>query len=348
MSTNSKNTVGNVITKIAAVAVIAGVLVYLTIYLLHGNEYAETNDAQIEAFINPVSARAGGYIQQVRFNEHQMVRKGDTLVILEDLEYQAKLEEAEATLEDAKAQLGVLSASIGTAETGVLVNQDQVNSAKARLTQQRQDMVRYQNLIKEEAATGQELEQITARHDVAESEYSGAQNNLKSGYAKIRELQSRRALITADIKKKTAQLTFARLNLGYTVIRAPYDGQVGRKTIMEGQQIQPGQPLVSIVNEKEKWVTANFKETQLSHLHIGQEVFIAVDGLEGSTYHGKVEAISPSTGAKFSLLPPDNSTGNFVKVVQRVPVKIRLTDGNLDLLRVGMSVVVSAKKDVKI
>jgi len=345
MSNQSKNSVGNIVTKTAAVLIIAGALVYLTMYLLRSNDYAETNDAQIEAYINPVSARAGGYIQQVLFNEHQMVKKGDTLVILDDQEYRAKLEEAEATLEDAKAQLNVLSAGIGTAQTGILVNKDQVNSAKARLTQQRQDMVRYQNLIKEEAATGQELEQITARHDVAESEFSGAQNNLKSGYAKVTELQSRRALILADIKKKTAQLTFAKLNLGYTVIRAPYDGQVGRKTILEGQQIQPGQPLVSIVNEKEKWVTANFKETQLNHLYIGQEVSIAVDGLEGKFYYGKIDAISPGTGSKFSLLPPDNSTGNFVKVVQRVPVKIRLTNGNMNLLRAGMSVTVWAKKN---
>lgn len=335
---------GDIITKAVVIILIAGVLFFLSTYFLHTKEFAETNDAQIEAFINPVSARAGGYIQRVLFNEHQLVKKGDTLVVLDDQEYRAKLLEAEATLEDAQAQLIVLSAGIRAAQTGVLVNKDQIGAASARLIQQRQDMIRYQNLIKEEAATGQELEQITARHDVAASEFSGAENNLKSTYARIDELQSRRALILADIKKKTAQLTFARLNLGYTIVRAPYDGQVGRKTIMEGQQIQPGQPLVSIVNEKEKWVTANFKETQLGYLYIGQQVSIEVDGLDGKLYYGQIEAISPGTGSKFSLLPPDNSTGNFVKVVQRVPVKIKLIKGDMDLLRAGMSVIVSVKK----
>lgn len=344
MTTSPKNSIGRFITKGTAVILIIVVLSYISGYMIRSSEFTETNDAQVEAYINPVSARAGGYIRRVFYSEHQQVRQGDTLLILDDREYRAKLLEAEATLEDAEAQLTVLSAGIQAAQIGALVNKHQIRGASARLTQQRKDLARYMNLIDEEAVTGQELEQITARHDVAASEFSGAEENLKSTYARIAELESRRALILADIKKKKAQLTFARINLGYTVIRAPYDGQVGRKTIIEGQQIQPGQPLVSIVNKKEKWVTANFKETQLGQLYIGQNVFIAVDGLDGRRYSGKVEAISPGTGSKFSLLPPDNSTGNFVKVVQRVPVKIKLTEGDMDLLRAGMSVIVSAQK----
>ncbi|SDD53546.1 membrane fusion protein, multidrug efflux system [Dyadobacter soli] len=344
MTTSSKSPIGRLLTNGAALLLILAILSYTSDYMIRSNEFAETNDAQVEAYINPISARAGGYIQRVLYTEHQQVKKGDTLIVIDDREYRAKLLEAEATLEDAEAQLTVLSAGIQAAHIGALVNRHQIRGANARLTQQRKDLARYQNLIDEEAVTGQELEQITARHDVAASEFSSAEENLKSTYARIAELESRRALILADIKKKQAQLTFARINLGYTVITAPYDGQVGRKTIIEGQQIQPGQPLVSIVNKKEKWVTANFKETQLGHLYIGQDVSIAVDGLNGKRYYGQVEAISPSTGSKFSLLPPDNSTGNFVKVVQRIPVKIKLTRGDVDLLRAGMSVIVSAQK----
>ncbi|SEJ59920.1 membrane fusion protein, multidrug efflux system [Dyadobacter sp. SG02] len=344
MTTSSKKPIGRLLTNGTAAILIIALLSYTSDYFIRSNEFAETNDAQVEAYINPVSARAGGYIQRVLFSEHQQVKKGDTLVILDDREYRAKLLEAEATLEDAEAQLHVLSAGIQAAQIGALVNKHQIRGANARLTQQRKDLARYLNLIDEEAVTGQELEQITARHDVAASDFNSAEDNLKSTYARIAELESRRALILADIKKKKAQLTFAKINLGYTVIRAPYDGQVGRKTILEGQQIQPGQPLVSIVNKKEKWVTANFKETQLDHLYVGQYVSIAVDGLGGREYAGKVEAISAGTGSKFSLLPPDNSTGNFVKVVQRVPVKIKLTEGDMDLLRAGMSVIVSAQK----
>lgn len=344
MTTSPKNSIGRLVTKGTAGISIIAILSYTSDYIIRSNEFTETNDAQVEAYINPVSARAGGYIQRVFYSEHQQVKKGDTLLTLDDREYRAKLLEAEATLEDAEAQLTVLSAGIQAAQIGALVNKHQIRGANARLTQQRKDLARYLNLIDEEAVTGQELEQITARHDVAASEFSSAEDNLKSTYARIAELESRRVLILADIKKKKAQLTFAKINLGYTVIRAPYDGQVGRKTIIEGQQIQPGQPLVSIVNKKEKWVTANFKETQLGQLYVGQNVSISVDGLDGRRYSGKVEAISPGTGSKFSLLPPDNSTGNFVKVVQRIPVKIKLTAGDMDLLRAGMSVIVSAHK----
>jgi membrane fusion protein (multidrug efflux system) len=163
-------------------------------------------------------------------------------------------------------------------------------------------------------------------------------------HAKITELQSRKPLLAADLKRKTAQLELARINLAYTVIVAPYAGRLGRKTILEGQQIQPGQPLVSIVNEKDKWVTANFKETQINGMYVGQAVDISVDAIDGKVYKGEIEAISASTGAKFSLLPPDNATGNFVKIVQRVPVKIRFIDTDITAIKAGMNVLVSVKK----
>lgn len=332
-----------VITLIAALLIIAGA-VYFFRYWLYSAHYEETNDAQIESYINPVSARAGGYIQRVCFDEHQLVKQGDTLVILDDREYHAQLEVAEAAIEDARAQLTVLTAGIHSAETSTLINQDQIKGAEARYVQQQQDIRRYTNLVKEEAATGADLEQVQARYDVAESDYSAARNGLKTNEARIAELKTHFALLQADIKRKQAALALAQLNLSYTIIRAPYPGRLGRKTILEGQQIQPGQPLVSIINEGKKWITANYKETQVAGMYVGQPVEIRVDAVNGKVFKGKIMAIAGSTGSRFSLLPPDNSTGNFVKIIQRVPVKIAFTGETGDHFIPGMNVTVAVKK----
>jgi membrane fusion protein (multidrug efflux system) len=323
------------ITVIAVVLILTG-LVYFFQYWKYSEHYEETNDAQVESYINPVSARAGGYIQ--------LVKQGDTLVMLDDREYRAQLEAAEATIEDARAQLTVLTAGIRSAETGTSVNQDQIKGAQARFVQQQQDIRRYTNLVKEEAATGADLEQVKARYDVAESDYSAAKNGLRTNEARIAELKTHFALLQADIKRKQAALELARLNLSYTIIRAPYSGRLGRKNILEGQQIQPGQPLVSIINEKEKWITANYKETQVAGMYVGQPVEIRVDAIDGKVFKGRIMAIAGSTGSRFSLLPPDNSTGNFVKIIQRVPIKIEFADEQVSNVVAGMNVTVAVKK----
>ena len=343
-ATKKKPTIINTAVTILGVIVLIIAGIYFGKIYLYNGKVEETNDAQVEAYINPVSARAAGYIQHILFEENQWVHQGDTLVMLDDREYRNKVEEAEATVEDAKAQLIVLAAGISSAETGTTVNKDQISSAQARLWQQQQDIRRYENLVKEEAATGQEYEQVKARYDVAVSEYSAAGNTLKTSYTKIDELKSRRALLIADLKRKMTQLEFARINLSYTVITAPYGGRLARKTIQEGQQIQAGQPLVSIVSEKNKWIIANFKETQVYALRPGKEVEIELDAIPGKTFKGHVESLSPGTGSKFSLLPPDNATGNFVKIVQRVPVKLLFNDTSLSDVRIGMNALVTVKK----
>jgi membrane fusion protein (multidrug efflux system) len=341
---NYKTHPGNIVITIIAIAVIVAGVAYFFQYWRYSEHYEETNDAQVESYINPVSARAGGYIQEVHFNEHQLVKQGDTLVRLDDREYRAQLQVAEAAMDDAHAQLTVLTAAIHSAESGTDVNQDQINGARARFVQQEQDIKRYTNLLKEEAATGADLEQVKAHYDVAESDYSAAKNSLKTTRARIAELKTHFALLQADIKRKQAALELAKLNLSYTIIRAPYPGRLGRKNILEGQQIQPGQPLVSIINEGEKWITANYKETQVADMYVGQPVEIRIDALNGKVFKGKVKAIAGSTGSRFSLLPPDNSTGNFVKIIQRVPVKIEFTGEQVDNVIPGMNVTVAVKK----
>lgn len=344
MKQNHHHHPGNTIIKIAAVFLIITGAFYLYHYLQQNKNYEETNDAQVESYINPVSARAGGYIQKVLFNEHQPVKQGDTLIILDNSEYLAQLESAEAGFEDAKAQLTVLSATIHSAESGTQINRDQIKGARAKYVQQQHDIKRYENLVHEDAATGAELDLVKSHYDVSESDYNAAQNGLKTNQAKIAELKTHFIVLQADIKRKEAALKLARLNLSYTLIKAPYSGRLGRKTIQEGQQIQPGQPLVSIINEKEKWITANYKETQVENMYIGQPAEIKVDAINGKIFKGKIVAVAGSTGARFSLLPADNSTGNFVKIIQRVPVKIEFSDKNTDKIVAGMNVTVSVRK----
>ncbi|MET3881154.1 HlyD family secretion protein [Niastella sp. OAS944] len=334
METKKKKSTGfmNKLTVWVAVLVVFVALAYLFKYLIDAGDYEETNDAQVESFINPVSARAGGFIKDVLFNEHQKINRGDTLVVLDDREYIQKVKEAESLLEDTKAQQVILEAGIRSAQTSTLVNQDQINAAQARLWQQEQDVKRFKNLLNNEAVTLADYELVQTKYDVSKSDYSAALNSLKTGNSKVLELQARYNSLFAARKRAEALLELAKLNLSYTVITSPYSGFTGRKNILEGQQVQAGQPLVSVVNTNDKWVIANFKETQVSGMYIGQPVQIEADAIAGKIFHGKIEAISASTGSKFSLLPADNSTGNFVKIVQRVPVKIVFGEHSVDEL----------------
>jgi len=334
----------NRLTKGVAIVVVGIALFYFARYLLHAGSYEDTNDAQVESYINPVSARAGGFIREVLFDEHQRIEQGDTLVILDNREYIQKVKEAESVLEDTRAQQQILAASIISAQTSTLVNRDLINSAKARLWQQEQDVSRYRNLLKEEAVTLSDFEQVQTKYDVSKSDYSAAINSLKTGDSRVRELQSRYNSLFAARKRAEALLDLARLNLGYTVITSPYSGYTTRKTILEGQQVQAGQPLVSVVNTDDKWVIANFKETQVHGMYVGQPVVIEADAIPGKSFQGKIEAISASTGSKISLLPADNSTGNFVKIIQRVPVKIVFNEQDVEELKAGMNVKITVKK----
>jgi membrane fusion protein (multidrug efflux system) len=344
---NIKTDLLNKLIKGIAVLIVVIALFYFVQYLEYAGNYEDTNDAQVESFINPVSARAGGFIKAVLFDEHQRIKQGDTLVILDNREYVQKVKEAESVLEDTKGQLEILDASIKSAKTSTLVNRDLINSAKARLWQQEQDVKRFRNLLNDEAVTLSDFEQVQTKYEVSKSDYSAAINSLKTGDSKVRELQVRYSSLFAARKRAEALLDLARLNLSYTVITSPYSGYTGRKTILEGQQVQAGQPLVSVVNTNDKWVIANFKETQVHGMYIGQPVTIEADAIPGKTFQGKIDAISASTGSKFSLLPADNSTGNFVKIIQRVPVKIIFNERDVEELKAGMNVKVTVKKAAK-
>lgn len=272
-------------------------------------DYEITNDAYVDQYIAPINIRVAGYIQDVRFREHQYVHKGDTLLLLDDREYKIRVKEAEAALLDAEGSKDVLHSGIQTTQANIAVQEANIAEAKAR----------YDALV-------QQREAVVSQHT---------------------EATKRQTSADANILRQEAALDIARLNLSYTVITAPYDGYMGRRTLEPGQYVSAGQTLSYIVRSRDKWITANYRETQITNIYIGQEVRIRVDAIEGRTFTGRVSAISEATGSKYSLVPTDNSAGNFVKVQQRIPVRIDLvdvSDEDMAQLRAGMMVITEALK----
>ncbi len=322
--------------------VVWGVLSLRNLYL-----YEETNDAQVEEYINPVTCRVAGYIRSIRYEENQDVKKGDTLLVIDNSEYRIQQEEAQAALMNVKAQLQALDGSVQTSSDASQVSGLQIPGARAKLVKEQLDYARYKNLFDAESATKQQLENVKAALDVAQSEYDAAVQSYHTAASRTNDVRAQRAVLEAEIRRREAVVSRNALDVGYTVITAPYDGKMGRRTVQEGQLIQAGQTLAFIVDQEAgKWVIANFKETQVGKMFIGETVEIEADAFPGRKFRGNIVSLSPATGSKFSLLPPDNSTGNFVKIVQRIPVRIRLVEGRdvIGVLRAGMNANVSIKK----
>jgi len=323
---------------------------------IHSLSHETTDDAQLAKKMNPIIPRVGGYITKVLVKDNDVVKKGDTLFIIDNSDYIVKVEEAKAALIAAESNLEVAKADIGSAEAGVSVSNANVQSAygnietaKIRLRRASADFERYSNLYKNHSITKQQFEQAEAAKQEAESqvrilqEQQKASSFQKSVAASKSNVSSKQVLVAAaNVKKAQATLEAANLNLGYTVVTASIDGQVSTVDIQPGQLVQPGQSLFYIVNNNEIWVVANFKETQLDKMRQGQKVKLKIDAFPGTDFEGEVSSFSPATGSKFSLLPPDNASGNFVKTVQRLPVRINFTENNdkekLQLLRSGMNV----------
>lgn len=303
--------------------------------------YEVTNDAFIDQYVAPLNIRVSGYIREVRFKEHQYVRRGDTLLILDNREYRIKVKEAEAALLDTHGSQDVLHSGIETSQTNIAVQEANIAEAKANLWQLEQDYHRFERLLKEESVPQQQYEQTKAAYEAAQARYQALLEQKRAAQSQYSETSKRTVSAEAAIMQKEADLDLARLNLSYTVLTAPYDGYMGRRTLEPGQYVSAGQTISYLVRNTDKWVTANYKETQIRHIYIGQKVRIKVDALPGRLFHGRVTAISEATGSKYSLVPTDNSAGNFVKVQQRIPVRIDLEEVSPDdmaHLRAGMMV----------
>ncbi|HVS91058.1 MAG TPA: HlyD family secretion protein [Mucilaginibacter sp.] len=327
---------------VLGVILVAGIIFGIKEYIYY-SKHIDTDDAQIDGDISPVVARVGGYVDSIFFQENQHVDKGQVLVKLDDRDYKVKLEQALAAKQSANAGVGVGQSQIIGTQANSSSARAQVESAQARLDQANKDYQRYANLVKDGSVTQQQFDQVKANRDVAEATYRAAQDQYRAALEQVGTTRNQLKVTNVGVTQRQADVDYAKLQLSYTTITAPSSGVTSKKNIQIGQLVQPGQTLFSIVNDNSVYITANFKETQLTNLKDGQKVNIDVDAYPDMKLHGEVYNFSPATGAKFSLLPPDNATGNYVKVVQRVPVKIKINAGKdtLALLRPGMSVSVS-------
>ena len=334
-----------VVSAIGVAILVWGIFEIACLFLDYKNTET-SNDAQIEQYISPVNMRATGYIKKIYFKEHQDVKKGDTLLVLDDREYRIRVMEAEAALKDAQAGANVVNASLQTTETSATVYEASIAEIEIRLAKLEKDKQRYQNLVARNAATPIQLEQIETEYDATKKKLDATRRQQKAAYSGVNEVQTRRANSEAAIERAEAALEMARLNLSYCVVLAPCDGKLGRRALEEGQAVNAGQTITYIMPDTEKWVIANYKETQVENLHVGQKVKMTVDAINGKVFNGKITAISGATGSKYSLVPTDNSAGNFVKIQQRVPVRIEfegLSKEDNDRLAAGMMVVVKAQ-----
>jgi len=329
---------------------------------IHSLYHEETDDAQIDANISPVIPRISGYVAAIKVTDNQRVKKGDTLMVLDNSDELIKVAQAEAALAAAKSNLGVANAStaaaqanVATTKANIMTADAQIDAARVNVWRANQDYQRYANLIKDHSITQQQYEQAQAAKETADRQLQVLieQKNAAARTSLASESQSAAtgqqiSVAQANMMQRQADVDNAKLNLSYTIITAPEDGLVSKVNIRPGQFVQAGQSLFSVVADNSIWVTANFKETQLDKMKIGQKVIVHVDAYPGHDFEAKVTSFSPATGARFALLPPDNASGNFVKVVQRLPVKIEFVNPNDKLvqgLRPGMNVDVDVHLD---
>ena len=337
----------------ACMTVIGAIALYL--YIQYKNTHISTDDAYVDGNIHTIAARVSGTVINIFVNDNQFVKKGDILLELDPRDYgvtvnealsglaaeQAKVPEIGAKIEAAKKQVAEMNAMVQTAKANLELQEATLNQAEI-------DIRRAESLYKKDAVSKERYEKMTTGYKVALAQVKAsseqvkqAETALETQKAVVKQAEASRASQLAVIKQKEAVLETAQLNYGYTRIYAPTDGYVTKKAVELGNRIKEGQPLMAVVPLSDIYITANYKETQLEKVMPGQKVEIKVDTYSEKTFKGKVDSIMAGTGAAFSLFPPENATGNYVKVVQRIPVKIMLDEGTDKdhVLRVGMSVV---------
>src|SRR6201993_2699046 len=328
-----------------------------------------TNDAYVRGDLTPLSTKVAGLVREVKVNDYQQVRKGDLLVQLDDDDYKAQLAQAAAGVEAAKGALEnnrrqrkLQDSKIDRALAGIDQANAQIKAAKAGkdavqadVTRTRAERNRQEALLQTHSATQQKVESAVADEERFSAQYASRDADLAQAHTLLRSneaaaeaerrakavLESQDNQLVADLHAKEAALEVARVNLGYARILAPADGTVGERQVRPGQLVSPGTQVMTFV-ENIRWVAANFRETQLTNIKVGDPAEIRIDVYPGKVFKGRVLEIAPASGSQFALLPPDNATGNFTKVVQRVPIKIALDDSSLtSQLRPGLSAVVT-------
>ncbi|MFT4015835.1 MAG: HlyD family secretion protein [Agriterribacter sp.] len=341
MSNNQKKSKGKkiIFPILLGLVLVVALIITLKEYF-YSQSHEETDNAQVDADISPVISRVQGYVKEIRFKDNQVVKAGDTLVILDDRDYKIKLQQAEAALASVKQSVNVARYAVAETKSNIATAQANVQAAKVRVWKATEDYNRYKNLYDDHAITKAQYDAMKAEKESAEAALLAAQTQVPVINKRIGTNEQQTEAYATNIAPKQSDVDYAKLQLSYTVITAPADGIASKRNIQLGQLVQAGQSLLSVVNDNGLYITANFKETQMEHLKVGEKVDIKVDAYKHEPAQGMVESVAGATGAKFSLLPPDNATGNFVKVVQRVPVRIKLDASPefISKLRPGMSV----------
>jgi membrane fusion protein (multidrug efflux system) len=323
------------------IVIIAILLVGLAVVLskfLHLGNVEYTDNAAVCQHITPINTRVQGFIKEIRFDDFQHVNKGDTLAIIDDSEFRLRLAQAQADYANALAGHKAANVSVVTSQNNLSVSDAGIEEAKAHLNNAEREEKRFEALLKQGAVTQQQYDNVHTAYLSAKARYEQV-TRARQSTALVKDEQTvRLSQNEAVIRLAQANVEIAQLNLSYCVITAAVDGMVGKKEINIGQLVQPGQSIVRIIDDSEKWVDANYRESQLKNIKEGCTVEFTADAVPGETYSGVVESLSGATGAAFSLVPRDNATGNFVKVEQRLPVRIKITSGKTDLLKAGYNV----------
>jgi len=295
-------------------------------YVGYRKTHISTDDAFIDGNIHTIAAKIGGTVNEIYVTDNQLVKKGDLLLEIDPADYNARFREASSVVHAEKAKLDEDETKIAAARADL-----ELQRANLKLADIEKN--RAENLYQKEVIPRE-------RYDRAMTAYEVAVAQVKAAEEKLRSAESQRLTQVSTIRQKEATATLAQLNYEYTKVYAPADGYITKKSVQTGNQIQAGQPLMAVVPLSDIWVTANFKETQMENIRPGQAVTIKVDSYPGKVFRGKVDSIMAGTGVTFSLFPPENATGNYVKVVQRIPVKIIFEEGTdtEHVLRIGMSV----------
>lgn len=333
--------------------IIGAVILYL--YLDYKSRHITTDDAFVEGRIHTIATKINGTVKAIYVRDNQFVKKGDLLIEIDPADYEVKVREALSGLDAERAKLSEIEARIEVSkrqlselEAGVETNRANLELHEANLKQAERELKRAEELYREEIIPKERYEKAETAYKVALAQVRLAREQLKrtekaidSQKAIIKQTETARKIQLSSIKQKDSLLKEAELNYSYTKIYSPADGYITKKSVETGNQIRPGQPLMAVVPLNDIWIVANYKETQLEKIRPGQRVRIKVDSYPGRVFYGKVESIMAGTGSVFSLFPPENATGNYVKVVQRIPVKIVINSDTdpQHLLRIGMSVV---------
>jgi len=335
--------IGIIAVAVAIVAVFAAQWTNWT----SGRSRQTTDNAYVRGDITPLSAKIEGIVSVVPVNDFQRVKAGDLLVAITDNDYRARVAQAEADVLAAEASIENIKARKALQKRQLDQAEEQVNAVKADVERSRLEAERQRELVKSTFGTAQRLEVAQADEKRFRAQLARSEADVAAQHTQLAVLDTQESELRAALKAKQAMLDLARINLGYTRVTAPIDGLVGERNVRAGQYVRPGTQLITVIPIDTVWVVANYKETQLARVRPGQRVDIAVDTFPGAIITGRVDSLAPASGSVFSLLPADNATGNFTKVVQRIPVKIVLEPDNAlkGQLRPGMSVITTIHTD---